>query len=58
MPLVFQKGKTIAGKTIQKQRQKNAGQKHGDWVSSKNTHSDVKKAVNIFLPSIFLSWLS
>jgi hypothetical protein len=36
MPL----GKTIVGKTIQKQRQKNEGQKHGACVSSKNAHRE------------------
>jgi hypothetical protein len=46
------------GKTIQKQRQKNEGQKHGDWVSSKNAYGVQKEVVNIFLSSIFLSWLS
>jgi hypothetical protein len=38
MLLTFQKGKTIGGKTIQKQRQKNVGQKYGYWSSSKNTY--------------------
>jgi hypothetical protein len=37
MPPTFSKDKTISGKTIQKQRQKNEGQKHGGRVSSKYT---------------------
>jgi hypothetical protein len=43
MSLTFQKGKTIRGKTIQKQRQKNEGQKNGDWISSQNAHSGAKR---------------
>ena len=48
MLLIFQKGKKIVGKTIQKQRQKNEGQKHRDWVSSKNAHSGVKRSRKYF----------
>jgi len=58
MLLTFQEGKTIAGKTIQKQWQKNEGQKYASWFSSKNAHPRAAKNLYIFLPSIFLSYLS
>jgi len=40
MLLTFQKGETMGSKTIQKQRQKNEGQKNGYRILSQNARSE------------------
>jgi hypothetical protein len=41
-------GKTIVSKTILKQRQKNDGQKYGDWVLSKNAPGEATSSRKYF----------